>query len=95
MKIVKVKKYAGTFAENKDVARDLRVKRIMPALKKDEEITLDFDQVTSATQSFVHALISEPMRQYRDRTLDLILFKNCSPTVKEIINTVTEYMQES
>ncbi len=95
MTTVSIKKYAGTFAENKDVARDLRVRNIMPALKKGEEITLDFDQVTSATQSFVHALISEPIRQYGDQALDLILFKNCSATVKEIISTVTEYMQES
>ena len=78
MKAVIIQKEAGTFAENKDVARDIRLQKIMPALQKDQEITLDFEGVTGATQSFVHALISDTIRQYGDHALDLISFKNCS-----------------
>ena len=96
MTTIAIKEQAGSFAENKDVAREIRLKKITPALKKDQEITLDFIGVTGATQSFVHALISEAMRQFgSDRVLDLVTFKNCSPIVKEIVTIVTEYMQES
>lgn len=95
MKNIKIKKFAGTFAENKDVARQLRVEYIMPALREGKEIVIDFGDVTGATQSFVHALISDPIRHYGDRALELILFKDCSPIVREIVTTVVEYMQES
>lgn len=95
MNKVLVVKETGTFAENKDVARKIREQHITPALMKNEEILLDFQSVTGATQSFIHALISDPMRKFGTDSLDLIIFKNCTTLVKEIITTVTEYMQES
>lgn len=95
MAVIHIKKFAGTFAENKDVARELRVEKIMPTLKKNGQVTLDFAGVTGATQSFMHALISDTIRQYGENVLDQIFFKNCSPVVREIVTIVTEYMQES
>jgi hypothetical protein len=87
---------AGDFAENKDIARDLRLHEITPALKKDsEEIVLDFAGVTGATQSFVHALISELLRQYGDTLFTRLLFKNCNPTIQQVVNIVADYMAES
>lgn len=94
MKTIKLFPATSNFAENKDIARDIRVKEIIPALDKNEEVTLDFKDVDSATQSFVHALISEIIRNYGVEILDKIFFKNCSDTVKKIINIVTDYMQE-
>lgn len=67
----------------------------MPSLNKDKEIVLDFQGVTGATQSFVHALISDAVRQYGDHSLDLMSFKDCNPIVQEIVGTVVEYMQAS
>ena len=84
----------GAFAENKDIARDIREQEIMPALNKNEEVTLDFQRVSGATQSFVHALISELLRKYGVEVLDHIFFKSCSITVQHIINIVVDYMQE-
>jgi len=92
---VSIKSKAGTFAENKDVARDLRITTIGPALSRGQSIILDFTDVTGATQSFVHALISELIRQYGDNLFDKLYFKNCNDAVKEIINIVADYMQES
>ena len=85
---------AGAFAENKDVARDIRVQEIMPALEKNEEVLLDFQRVDAVTQSFVHALISDALRRYGSDALDRIAFKSCSDTIKKIINIVVDYMQE-
>ncbi len=47
MKIIHIFDRAGAFAENKDVARDIRIKEIIPALNKDEDITLDFSRSLS------------------------------------------------
>jgi hypothetical protein len=94
MKIL-INKFAGTFAENKDVARELRINKIIPALKDNQEVVMDFSGVTGATQSFMHALISDAIRQYGDDVFDLLVFKNCSPVVREVVAIVAEYMQES
>jgi hypothetical protein len=93
--IIKIKDLAGDFAENKDVAKDLRNTKIMPALAEGKEVVLDFSGVSGTTQSFIHALISEPIRQFRDGALEKMHYKNCSDVVKEVIKTVYEYMQES
>lgn len=82
------------FAENKDIARDIRLKKIIPALNDKEEVILNFEKIDSATQSFIHALISDLIRKYGISILDRISFKNCNETVKKIINIVVDYMQE-
>ena len=93
--VIKIKDIAGDFAENKDVAKNLRVTKIMSSLAEGQEVILDFSGVSGTTQSFIHALISEPIRRFRDVALEKIHYKNCSDVVKEIIKTVSEYMQES
>jgi hypothetical protein len=94
MKNIVIFDMAGAFAENKDIAREIRIKEIIPALTRNEEVTLDFDRVDAATQSFVHALISDILRKYGASALDRIVFKSCNVTVKKIIEIVVEYMQE-
>ncbi len=86
---------AGSFAENKDVARNIRIQKIVPTLEKNETIILDFENVESATQSFIHALISDLFRIYGRDILDRIRFKSCNETVQGIISIVAGYMQES
>jgi hypothetical protein len=86
--------FIGNFAENKDMARKIRVDEIIPYLEKQEEVTLDFQGIDSATQSFIHALISDLIRRYGVEVLDRIDFKNCNDIVKQIINIVVDYMQE-
>ncbi len=96
MKIfVEIKKLAGEFAENKDIAKEIRVNQIMPMLADDKVVVLDFSGVSGTTQSFIHALISEPIRQFRDVALEKIEYKNCSGIVREVVKTIYEYMQES
>ena len=92
---IKISDFAGSFAENKDVAQSLRQDKIIPILEKGENIQLDFQGVDAATQSFVHALISDLLRIYGDIVLDKIEFKDCNDTVKKIIEIVVSYMQES
>lgn len=91
---IKLFKTVGSFAENKDFARQIRKEDISPALDKNEEVVLDFEKVDSATQSFIHALISDLIRNYGNKVLDNISFKNCNETIKKIINIVIDYMQQ-
>lgn len=94
MKNICILDRAGAFAENKDIAREIRIKEIIPALKRSEEIILDFAGVDTATQSFVHALLSDILRKYGVEALDRITFKSCGTTVRKMIEIVAEYMQE-
>lgn len=84
----------GSFAENKDVARDVRVQTLMPALEKGEKVVLNFDRVTNTTQSFIHALISDALRQYGNDALEKITFHKCNDTIQQLVKIVVDYMQE-
>ena len=84
----------GSFAENKDVAKDIRLNKLIPLLENDENIVLNFAGIDAATQSFVHALISDLLRKYSSTVLDKISFKGCNEKVRKIISIVTDYMQE-
>ncbi len=95
MKIIKLEEYVGSFAENKDKAKFLRTKELVPLLEKGEDITLDFDGVDAATQSFIHALVSDLFRKYGTDVLNRVTFQNCNETVKKIISIVSDYMQEA
>ena len=94
MKDISIFEHAGAFAENKDVAREIRIQEIIPTLDKNEEIILDFKKVDAATQSFIHALISDILRKYGNDVLDRIVFKSCNEKVQKIIGIVVDYMQE-
>jgi len=91
---IKLLPIVGSFAENKDLARDIRLNKISHALEKKQNITLDFSGIDSTTQSFIHALISDLIRKYGIDVLDKIYFKNCNEIVAKIINIVVDYMQE-
>ena len=93
MKKIELFPLVGSFAENKDKARDIRVQEIIPVLEKGGDLILDFSGVDSITQSFAHALISDLIRNYGIDVLDRVTFSNCNETVSSIINIVVEYMQ--
>jgi hypothetical protein len=95
MKEIILRERVGSFAENKDLAREIREKDIKPTLEAVEEVILDFDGVSLATQSFIHAMISDPIRIYGAGVLDFISFKNCNESVKTLITVVCDYMQDS
>jgi len=95
MRTIKIFDYTGDFAENKDVARKIRQEILIPEIQKGVNVILDFNGIDSATQSFIHALMSDVIRKYGSDVLDKLCFKNCNLTVKKIINIVTDYMQES
>jgi len=94
MIVINLFKSTGSFAEDKDLARELRIKEILPALSQDKKVILDFTQVEFVTQSFIHALISDLIRKYNSAALEKVQFKNCNNTIKKVIEIVTDYMQQ-
>lgn len=94
MKKILLFELTSDFAENKDIAKNLRINEIEPALASNEKVTLDFNKVTSATQSFIHALISEVIRVNGVDVLERIYFKNCNSNIKTIIQIVVDYVQD-
>lgn len=79
------------FAQNKDIATDLRQTQIMPYLAKKEEVILDFSGITGSTQSFIHALIAEPLQVYGTQSLNLLKFKSACPILQTLIGLVIDY----
>ena len=90
---VDLSQYAGKFAEDKDAAAKLRDTVLRPNLSRGRKIQLDFTKVEGATQSFVHALISDLIRKLGTNVLDLLEFKHCSDSIRGVISIVVEYSQ--
>ncbi len=89
---VKIEPVKGTaLAEDKDAARQLRMKRILPALERGEVVELDFSAVGLATQSYIHALISEAVWRHGAKAIDLLRFDGCNEDVKQVILAVIRY----
>jgi hypothetical protein len=95
IKKIKMIRHVGKFAEDKDKARQLRREILWPRIRDGLITEIDFAQVEDATQSFIHALLSELIRDTHGQALDLLYFKNCNETIKKIINIVVDYMQDS
>ncbi len=85
----------GPFAENKKKAKGIRENIILPFLRKGGLVVLDFARVESATQSFIHVLLSHPIRELGEPILEMLQFRNCNVEIRNIIEIVCEYMQDS
>jgi hypothetical protein len=93
MRVVKIYRYAGSFAGDKDAAALIRDRQLVPSLANGGQVTLDFAGVDLATQSFIHALLSNVVRSEAN-TLDRISFRGCNSSIQELIEIVAEYSQE-
>jgi hypothetical protein len=89
-----LKERCGDFAENKDIARSIRLE-VKPIYNDSHDaIVLDFCGVDSTTQSFIHAWINEFFQNDGEKALERFEFKNCSKAVKSLITTVINYSLE-
>jgi hypothetical protein len=89
--LIKLDPGAGEFVEDKDLARRIRTSKLLPALQRGDDVVLDFAGVTYATQSFVHALIGEALRQHGQAALNKLEFRNCSAQMRSLVAFVVDY----
>ena len=66
---IELKPIVGSFAENKDIAKDIRLKQIMPALEKQEKVIVDFTGVDSNANDDIQEIISIVYR-YLQESMD-------------------------
>lgn len=90
---IRVQKYAGSFAGDKDAAARIRDTEVVPALRGGKSVVLDFAGVDLATQSFVHALLASIVRE-NPEALEHIAFKNCNDSVRSLVEIVVDYAQQ-
>ena len=93
MKTINMRELAGEFCENKDLARKAREEIVLPTLANGGSVTFNFDGVSGATQSFIHALVSDAIRKFGDYAFDNLFYKNANPELQKIIEIVYNYMQ--
>ena len=79
------------FTDDKDEARRIREKLVIPTLESGQHLVLDFCMVRSSTQSFVHALLGEALQRFRESALDRMQFSGCTPLMKGLIQLVVDY----
>ena len=91
---IKLSDKVGSFAESKETAKSLRNAVILPALRRGEEVELDFEGITLGTQSFIHALIADAVRLKDPDGLDNLIFANCNDGLRSIIEVVVSYCQD-
>ena len=89
--LIRVDPGRGEFAEDKELARQLRTEALLPALAGGEDVVLDFAGVTYATQSFVHTLIGEALQRHGEEALNKLEFRNCSGPLRSVIELVVDY----
>ena len=92
---ISLEKIVGSFAEDKDAAAKLRREKILPLLATGAALELDFTGISLTTQSFIHALISEALRQNGEDVLGRLTFRGCQPAVRDIVETVVQYVLEA
>jgi hypothetical protein len=93
MKTIVIKLHAGSsgLTDDKDEARKIRKDKILPALESGDPIVIDFTDVQSSTQSFVHALLGEVLHRFRNKALLNLEFRHCSPLMKSLVELVVDY----
>jgi anti-sigma regulatory factor (Ser/Thr protein kinase) len=78
------------FDENVEAARKIRDEEIIPALMQGRKVHLDFTGVPAPTQSFMHACLYKPLRDFPDAGKLLFLCR-CTEAAKASAKVVASY----
>lgn len=93
---IRVPPDVSTIAQDKVAAVRIRDERIMPALRAGQGVSLDFGGVVLTTQSFMHALISAPVRLLGPDDIETRLsIVGASSQVKEVVRLVVGYVLDN
>lgn len=81
--------HVGEFSEDVERAATVRDNLLMPAVRNGDMVVLDFSGARFATQSFVHALLNDALKE--PGSLTRLSFVNCTKSTEEAIRAVAAY----
>jgi hypothetical protein len=87
---INIRNYFGRYAEDKTSAIRFRDQRILPEVKMNKNLILDFDDVVSAPHSFLSALLAVPIQQYGIFSYKKIKITNAQPEIRETIDYILD-----
>lgn len=85
---ISVRNYFGKYAEDKDLAKKIRDKYILPALAENKTITLDFEDIVSAPHSLLNAMLATPIERLGLAAYKKIKRINVSPDIRETLDFI-------
>ncbi len=85
---INIKNYFGSYAEDKEHAKKIRDKYILPAINEDKMLTLDFEGVILATHSLLNAMLATPITRLGLSAYKKIKVINAIPEIREMIDFI-------
>ena len=85
---ISLKNYFGAYAEDKDLAKKIRDKYLLPALAKNKKLTIDFEDVIFATDSVLNAMLATPIHQLGLSAFRKIKVINVAPDIRVILDFI-------
>jgi hypothetical protein len=85
---ISVRNYFGKYAEDKDLAKKIRDKYILPALAENKTLTIDFEEIISAPHSLLNAMLATPIERLGLAAYKKIKIINASPDIRETLDFI-------
>lgn len=83
--VIKVKERFGSFPTRGEVSNELRLKEVLPVIRRGGFVVFDMDGVENMTDSFLHALVANCVRYDRDVFFSNVRFRNCAKDIRTLI----------
>jgi STAS-like domain of unknown function (DUF4325) len=85
---ISVMNYFGKYAEDKDLAKKIRDKYILPALAENKSLTIDFEDIVSAPHSLLNAMLATPIERLGLSAYKKIKIINAAPEIRETLDFI-------
>jgi hypothetical protein len=74
-----------SFLSGAEYALQIQINQLVPAIKKDETVEIDFSNVRGTSQSWMNAFVMGILLECGIDSLRYLKFQHCNPLVKELI----------
>lgn len=85
---ISVRDYFGKYAEDKDLAKKIRDKYLLPALAENKTLTIDFEEIISAPHSLLNAMLATPIERLGLAAYKKIKIINAAPDIRETLDFI-------
>jgi STAS-like domain of unknown function (DUF4325) len=85
---ISIMNYFGKYAEDKDLAKKIRDKYLLPALAENKSLTVDFEDIVSAPHSLLNAMLATPIERLGLLAYKKIKIINAAPEIRETLDFI-------